>query len=32
MEKKSSVRARRLGRDTDVASGQEKHIKRQMGL
>jgi len=32
MEKKSSVRARRLDRDTDVASGQEKHIKRQMGL
>jgi large subunit ribosomal protein L35 len=32
MEKKSSVRARRLGRETDVATGQERHIKRQLGL
>jgi large subunit ribosomal protein L35 len=32
MEKKSSVRARRLGRETEVATGQERHIKRQMGI
>jgi len=32
MEKKTSVRARRLGRDTDLAPGQEKRVKRVMGL
>jgi large subunit ribosomal protein L35 len=32
MEKKSSVRSRRLGRETDIASGQEKHVKRMLGL
>ncbi len=31
MEKKSSVRARRLGREADIAPGQEKNIKRMMG-
>jgi len=32
MEKKSSVRARRLGRDTDISPGLEKNVKRMMGL
>ncbi|MGP8009318.1 MAG: 50S ribosomal protein L35 [Acidimicrobiales bacterium] len=32
MEKKTSVRSRRLGRQTDIAPGQEKHVKRLMGL
>jgi large subunit ribosomal protein L35 len=32
MEKKSSVRARRLGRETDIAPGQLKHVKRMLGL
>jgi large subunit ribosomal protein L35 len=32
MEKKSSVRARRLGREADIAPGQEKRVKRMMGL
>jgi large subunit ribosomal protein L35 len=32
MEKKSSVRARRLGRDTDISPTVEKKIKRLMGL
>jgi len=32
MEKKSSVRARRLGRETDIAPGQEKNVKKLMGL
>ncbi|MGD0055332.1 MAG: 50S ribosomal protein L35 [Acidimicrobiales bacterium] len=32
MEKKSSTRARRLGRDTDIAPGIEKNVKRMMGL
>ena len=32
MEKKSSVRSRRLGRETDISPGQEKHVKRMMGL
>jgi large subunit ribosomal protein L35 len=32
MEKKSSVRARRLGRETDIAPGIEKNIKKLMGL
>jgi large subunit ribosomal protein L35 len=32
MEKKSSVRARRLGRETDLAPGQEKRVKRMLGL
>ena len=32
MEKKSSVRARRPGRETDIAPGQEKNVKKLMGL
>jgi large subunit ribosomal protein L35 len=32
MEKKSSTRARRLGRDSDVAKGQGKNIKKLLGL
>jgi large subunit ribosomal protein L35 len=32
MEKKSSVRSRRLGRATEIAPGQEKHVKRMLGL
>lgn len=32
MEKKTSVRARRLGRETDISSAIEKKIKRMMGL
>ena len=32
MEKKSSVRARRLGRETDLSPGIEKNIKKLMGL
>jgi large subunit ribosomal protein L35 len=32
MEKKSSVRARRLGRESDIAPGIEKNIKRMLGL
>jgi len=32
METKSSVRTRRLGRETDVAPGQAKNIKKLMGL
>jgi len=32
MEKKSSVRARRLGRDTDISPGIEKNVKRMLGL
>ncbi|MGH9021375.1 MAG: 50S ribosomal protein L35 [Acidimicrobiales bacterium] len=32
MEKKSSVRSRRLGRATDLAPGAEKNVKRMLGL
>jgi large subunit ribosomal protein L35 len=32
MEKKSSVRARRLGRETDLPKALEKKTKRLMGL
>jgi large subunit ribosomal protein L35 len=32
MEKKSSTRARRLGRETAIAPGFEKNVKRLMGL
>ena len=32
MEKKSSVRSRRLGRETDLSPGIEKNIKKLMGL
>jgi large subunit ribosomal protein L35 len=32
MEKKSSTRSRRLGRETDLAPGQEKRVKRLLGL
>ena len=31
MEKKSSVRARRLGRETDVAPADVKQVKRLLG-
>jgi large subunit ribosomal protein L35 len=31
MEKKSSTRARRLGRETDIAPGQLKHVKKHVG-
>ena len=32
METKSSVRTRRLGRESDISPGIEKNIKRLMGL
>jgi ribosomal protein L35 len=32
MEGKSSVRARRLGRETDISPGIEKNVKKMMGL
>jgi len=32
MEKKSSVRSRRLGRDTGISTGLEKNVKKLMGL
>ncbi len=32
MEKKSSVRSRRLGRETDISPGIEKNIKKMLGL
>jgi large subunit ribosomal protein L35 len=32
MEGKSSVRARRLGRETDISPAIEKKIKKMMGL
>jgi large subunit ribosomal protein L35 len=32
MEKKSSRRARRLGRETDFPKGIEKNVKKLMGL
>ena len=32
MEKKSSVRSRRLGRETDVSPVMDKKIKRMLGL
>jgi len=32
MEKKSSVRARRLGRETDLSTAMEKKTKRLMGI
>jgi large subunit ribosomal protein L35 len=32
MEKKSSRRARRLGRETSISPGIEKNVKRLMGL
>ena len=32
MEVKTSTRARRLGRETDISKGIEKNIKRLMGL
>jgi large subunit ribosomal protein L35 len=32
MEKKSSVRSRRLGRETDISPGLEKNVKKLMGL
>ena len=32
MEKKSSVRSRRLGRETEISKGLEKNVKKLMGL
>jgi large subunit ribosomal protein L35 len=32
MEKKSSVRSRRLGRETDISPGIQKNVKKLMGL
>jgi large subunit ribosomal protein L35 len=32
MEAKTSVRARRLGREADIAPGQEKNVKKLLGL
>ena len=32
MEGKSSTRSRRLGRETVIAPGQQKRVKRLMGL
>ncbi len=32
MEKKSSVRSRRLGRETDISPGIEKRVKKMLGL
>ena len=32
MEKKSSVRARRLGRDTEISKGLKKNVKKLMGI
>jgi large subunit ribosomal protein L35 len=32
METKSSVRTRRLGRQTDLSPGLEKNVKKLMGL
>jgi len=32
MEGKSSTRARRLGRESEIAPGQQKRVKRLMGL
>ncbi len=32
MEKKSSTRSRRLARETDIAPGQLKRVKRMLGL
>ena len=32
VEKKSSVRSRRLGRDTEISKGLEKNVKKLMGL
>ncbi len=32
MEKKSSVRSRRLGRETDISPGIEKNVKKMLGL
>jgi large subunit ribosomal protein L35 len=32
LEKKSSVRTRRLGRETDIAPGDLKQVRRLLGL
>ena len=32
METKSSTRTRRLGREAEIAPGQEKRVKRLLGL
>lgn len=32
LEKKNSVRTRRLGRETDFASGDERRVKRMLGI
>jgi large subunit ribosomal protein L35 len=32
LEKKSSRRTRRLGRETDISTGDERHVRRMLGL
>ena len=32
MEKKTSVRSRRLGREADISPGIEKNVKKMLGL
>ena len=32
LEKKSSVRTRRLGRETDIAKSDERQVRRLLGL
>jgi large subunit ribosomal protein L35 len=32
LEKKTSVRTRRLGREADISPGQAKNVKKLMGL
>ena len=32
LEKKSSTRTRRLGRETEVAKGDERSVRRMLGL
>jgi large subunit ribosomal protein L35 len=32
LEKKNSVRTRRLARETDFASGDERRVKRMLGM
>jgi large subunit ribosomal protein L35 len=32
LEKKSSVRTRRLGRETEIAKGDERQIRRALGI
>jgi large subunit ribosomal protein L35 len=32
LEKKTSVRTRRLGRETDIAKADERNVRRMLGL